>query len=265
MRKKTLKNNIGIFLGRLTDSTVLQNFPSDWKKEFFLARCLSYSHIEFFLEEKKNNQNPFWSKRGRKELNYSLKKNFKTNKLILCDNYLIKNNLYSKKTYLYLIHVLKNLRDFESSTLILPIKDKYFNDKSKLINYFQKLLKNKSNLISISLETNADTKKIINFFKLCKINGIGITFDTGNVYLNKSSILSYYKSIKNYINHIHIKDKNSIGENVKLGSGLINFKKFFNLLKKQKYQKTITLETYRKSNSIITGLKNLNYINSEIL
>lgn len=262
MRKKILKNNIGIFLGRLTDSKKLQNFPVDWKKEFYLARCLSYSHIEFFLEEKKNNKNPFWSKKGREEIRYLIKKNLTLNKFLLCDNYLIKNDLYNKKTYLYLIQVLKNLKDFESSILILPIKEQYFDDTIKLLNFFQKLLKYKSNSISISFETEADTKKIISFFDLLKTNDFGITFDTGNVYLKNPLIISYFKSIKSYINHIHIKDRNIYGDNVKLGEGIVKFKKFFNLLKKEKYKKTITLETYRKTNSIIRGLKNLNFINN---
>ena len=53
MKKKILKNKIGIFQGRLTDSDFLQNYPDDWKRETFIAKYLSYSHIEFFLEEKK--------------------------------------------------------------------------------------------------------------------------------------------------------------------------------------------------------------------
>ena len=265
MKKKTLKNNIGIFLGRLTDSNNLQNFPDNWKKEFFLARTLSYSHIEFFLEEKKVFKNPFWSKTGREEIKYNMRKNFKLNKFILCDNYLIKNNLYDRKTYLYLIKVLKNLKDFESSTLVLPIKAEYFDNEVKLINFFKKFLKFKHNSINISLETEADTKKIIQFFKLYNVNDVGIAFDTGNIYLENSSIFSYFKSIRKYINHIHIKDRNIYGQNTNLGQGKINFKKFFNLLKQHKYNKTITLETYRKNNSIITSLKNLNYLDSIIL
>ena len=34
----------------------------------------------------------------------------------------------------------------------------------------------------------ADTKKIIQFFKLYKVNDVGIAFDTGNIYLENYSI-----------------------------------------------------------------------------
>ena len=97
-----------------------------------------------------------------------MKKNFKLNKFILFNNYLIKNNLYNRKTYLYLIKVLKNLKDFRSSILVLPIKKEYFDNELKLSNFFKKFLKFKHNSINI-LETEADTKKLFNFLNFIKL------------------------------------------------------------------------------------------------
>ena len=37
-----------------------------------------------------------------------------------------------------------------------------------------------------------------------------------------------------FIEHIHIKDKNMNNENVKLNTGLVNFNKFFKIIKKKK-------------------------------
>lgn len=257
-----LKNNIGIFQGRLSDSMQLQKFPEDWKKELFIAKCLSFSYVEFFLEEKINNNNPFWSKKSRNEIKYLIKKNFNSKNFLLCDNYIIKNNLYKYKTCLYLIKILKILREFDSSVLVLPINSLYFNDISKLSIFFKKLFKNKSKKIQILFEVDTDAKKIINFLNLLENNECGITFDIGNIYLKNYSIINFFKSIKKFVKHIHIKDRNKNGDNVKLGTGLINFKSFFHFLKNQNYNYFITLETFRKNNAVIAGFENLQFIKS---
>jgi sugar phosphate isomerase/epimerase len=63
--------------------------------------------------------------------------------------------------------------------------------------------------------------------------------------------------LKPLINHIHIKDRNKFKMNVVLGTGIINFKSFFRLLKKLKYNRDITLETNRGCDAISTGYRNL--------
>tara|TARA_Y100000389_G_C17401038_1_gene485324 strand:- start:478 stop:1272 length:795 start_codon:yes stop_codon:yes gene_type:complete len=261
MKKKILKNKIGIYQGRLSNSCLLQKYPQDWKKEILIAKFLSYSHIEFFLEEQKNSKNPFWSKKQRKQIKNLLHRNFNNNYFLICDNYLIKNNLYSLKTSLYLKEVLKNLRDFKRSKLILPLNDFYFDDVFKLSHYLNNILEYKSDRIDISFEIDVDSYKIVKFFKLLNIKNCGITFDTGNIFLKNKSILKIFKSIKNLINHVHIKDRNICGNNVELGTGLINFKIFFDILKKENYSDTITLETFRDKNAILQASKNITYLN----
>jgi sugar phosphate isomerase/epimerase len=260
MKKEILKNKIGIFQGRLSDSKLLQNYPKDWKREIFIAKYLSYSHIEFFLEDNKNNSNPFWLKKERNKMKSLLNKNFKSKKFLLCDNYLIKNNLYSLKTSRYLKKILMNLKDFNQSKLILPLNNFYFNDIERLTSYLNKIFRYKSSKIEISFEVDTHTKLIKNFFKLLKIKNCGITFDTGNIFVQKKSISKTFKSIKNVINHLHIKDRDIFGKNVELGTGLINFKKFFDILKKEKYINTITLETFRCENAILQASKNINFL-----
>jgi L-ribulose-5-phosphate 3-epimerase UlaE len=264
MKKKILKNKIGIFQGRLSDSSFLQNYPKDWKREILIAKYLSYSHVEFFLEEEKNKLNPFWSNKERKKIKNLLYKNFKNKEFLICDNYLIKNNLYNFKTTQYLKKILMNLRDFKKSKLILPLNNFYFDDVIKLSNYLNNVLKYKSSNTDISFEIDSDDDKIKKFFKLLKIKNCGITFDTGNIFLKNKLISKTFKLIKNLINHVHIKDRSIHGDNVELGTGLINFKGFFNLLKKENYNDTITLETFRRKNAILQAFKNIIYLNKTL-
>lgn len=261
MKKKISKFNLGIFQGRLTDSMTLQKFPKDWKKEFYIANLLKLNHIEFFLEERKNNKNLFWTKKGRRKILFHTRKNFKSSKFALCDNYILNKNLYNNRSEFYLKKVLLNLKDFGSSVLILPIDSYYFENISKLINYFNNIFENIDKKIEISFEADAHSEKIKLFLKRLNYHNVGITFDIGNVFNKNKNVIDYYKSISSVVNHIHIKDRDLNGRNVKLGNGKINLKKFFKILHNHNFKKLITLETYRKENSIINAFENKNYLN----
>ena len=52
---------------------------------------------------------------------------------------------------------------------------------------------------------------------------------------------------------MHIKDKNEKGENVLLGTGLVNFNDVFRALKKINYQGPFTFETTRGRDPIRTA------------
>tara|TARA_B110000037_G_scaffold222445_1_gene297370 strand:- start:34 stop:258 length:225 start_codon:yes stop_codon:yes gene_type:complete len=65
------------------------------------------------------------------------------------------------------------------------------------------------------------------------------------------------KKTKNLINHIHLKDRDELGNNVVFGTGLIDFKNIFKYLKKIKYNKTFTFETNRGNHYLTTAKKNL--------
>ena len=90
--------NIGIVQGRLTDSKKLQHFPKDWKKEYIISRFIGYSYIEGFLIDSSFNKKFL----KNKNLNFIKKNNYRlsqVDEIILCDNYSIKANLFSKKIY----------------------------------------------------------------------------------------------------------------------------------------------------------------------
>lgn len=252
---------IGIFQGRLTKSNKLQSFPKNWKDEYFKAKILNFSHIEFFLEERKNYDNPFWHKKGRKEIHNLTQQSFTNQTFFLCDNFIIKNNIYESKTKNYLKKVLKNLNQFKKSKLILPLHASYFDDPEKLANYMKNILKKIDKKIVISFETDAEVEKNIKFIEILNLKKVGFTFDIGNIFLKNKNPEIYLSKIYKYVNHIHIKDRSKNGNNVKLGQGLINFKTFFKLLKKLSLNCTITFETYRKNTPIISGYENLNLIN----
>ena len=62
------------------------------------------------------------------------------NRHFLCDNFIIKNNIYDSKKK-YLKKVLMNLNEFKKSKLILPLHASYFDNPEKLANYMKNLFK----------------------------------------------------------------------------------------------------------------------------
>ena len=249
--------NIGIYQGRLSNSKILQKFPSNWRGEFLNARQLGYHHIELFLEGKINHKNPFWLK--KKLLIKEIKK-MKNKKTLICDNYLIFNSLTNSKSMRYILKVIYQASKFPKSKLIIPLnkdllkREKILIDKIILILSFAK-----KNNVEISFECDFVAEKIIDLSNKIK-NGFKITFDTGNVFLIEKNIIRSFRKLNSIINHIHVKDRNKLDENVILGSGLINFKSFFKLINLLNYKSDITLETNRGDDALLTAFANLNFL-----
>ncbi len=249
--------NIGIYQGRLSNSKLLQKFPSNWRGEFLNARQLGYHHIELFLEGKINPKNPFWLE--KKTLIKEIKK-MKNKKTLICDNYLIFNSLTKSKSIHYILKVIHQASKFPKSKLILPLNKDLLKRQELLINRLILILSfAKKNNVEISFECDFDTKKIIALSKKIK-NGFKITFDTGNVFLIEKNIIRSFRELNPIINHIHLKDRNKLKKNVILGTGLINFKSFFRLINVLNYKSDITLETNRGDDALLTGFANLNFL-----
>ncbi len=258
-----MKNLIGIVQGRLSLSPKnrLQFFPKNWQEEFILAKKFNYDFIEFFSERKFNKNNPIWNKKKIKEyLELSKINNLKI--LNFCDDYIISHSINKKKTQNYILKLLNNLNKIKIKNLILPmygksnLTDLNYNKYVKVI---KKIIK-KSNKINILIESNISP----NEFKIFKNNvnskKLLFLFDTGNRINLKRNMYEDFLSMYNFIEHIHIKDKNNRKQNVKLTTGLVNFSKFFKILKQMKYKKNFTFETTRGDDPIKTAKNNINFL-----
>ena len=181
----------------------------------------------------------------------------KNKRAIICDNYLIYNSLLKDKNINYIVEVIEHISKLPKPKLIIPLNKSLLKKKSILIANLNKVLKYaKKFKVEISFECEFDSQNIVNLSK--KINrNFKITFDTGNVFLMEKNINNSFQKLRHLINHIHIKDRNKLKKNTVFGSGLINFKSFFKLIKKINYKNDLTLETNRGDNAIITGQLNL--------
>ena len=262
---RRIKNPIGIVQGRLSisENKKLQNFPDKlWKKEFKIAADMNLRFIEFISEIDHNENNPIWHEKGI----FKIKKLVKENNLETysgCIDYVIKNNLLNKNTYMYVLNFIKNMSLIGCHKIILPlmgvsmIKNENFDDYSLIIRDLQ--TEASKHNIQIFVETLLDANQLEEFLK--KINkNVKCVFDTGNIVNKVESLYSEISVLGDCIGHVHLKDKFQNNKSCLLGQGKVDFVEVFRALKNINYKNAFVIETPRGNNPIETCIYNLNFI-----
>ena len=249
--------------GRLIDSPngQLDWFPQDsWEDEFNISSELGIDFIELVSEKNHNKENPIWSKKGRLKIKHLIKKN-KLKQPYLCFNFMMNNSILKQTTLLYFKELLEVCNDLKIKNIILPffdkslITDSNFKIISEQIKSISKLaLKNK---ISIILETAISGNKMMKFINNINMENVSILVDSGNYFEFGFDLVKDLNLFKNFIGHVHIKDKDNYGNNVVLGTGGVDFKVFFDELKKINYNYNYTFETTRGNNALNNARFNL--------
>jgi sugar phosphate isomerase/epimerase len=148
------------------------------------------------------------------------------------------------------------LLNFHSHSIGTYISDK--KGKKIVLNNFVKSLKElveygKRYNIEIMLENAAEKGEIKDFkdFKYIvdRVPGLKVHLDVGHafIYDEMKGVENYIKTFKNKIIHVHMHDNHGKSdEHLPLGAGSIDYKKVIKLLKKIKYNRTITFEVFSK-------------------
>ena len=134
---------------------------------------------------------------------------------------------------------------------------------SQYVTTIKNIIKN-SKKIKILIESNIAPKEFIDFKKKINSKKVLFLFDTGNRVNLKRDMYNDLIHLYEHIEHIHIKDKNLNKQNVKLNTGLVNFNKIFQILKKNKYKKNFTFETTRGNNPIKTAKNNIEFLKKKL-
>ncbi len=248
--------NLGFMQGRLSPQirNKIQYFPwKTWKQEFFEARKLKLNKIEWTLDYYNLNKNPLLNTKGQREIN-KLKKKFK----IKCNSVTTdcfmqrpfwkqKNNNKSLFFFEKLIYACNKLK---IKLIILPLVDngslKNKKDEKNLLsilNSYKLLLK--KNDVKIAFESDFKPHKLKKFIKKFDKKIFGINYDLGNSSHFGYNVRKEFEAYSDRILNIHIKDRKYKGSTVKLGNGNANFKLFFKMLKKIKYNKNLILQVAR--------------------
>ena len=262
-----MNKRFGIIQGRLISppkNDLLQFFPPNWIDEINIAKIFKFGFIEFFKDRDTNQVCPFFTNEGFKiVLDVLNLKNFKS--YSFCDDFFIKKNILKYKFLKkYFEEISLNLSVIKIKLYVLPLYEKSNLNKknfikfSKRINLISSIL-NKKNIV-LALETDLEVEFIDSLFKSIRSKNVYLVYDTGNRVKKGINQFKEILYLKDKIIHVHIKDKNLLGNNVIIGRGIVNFKNIFFALKKINYKNNFTFETNRGLDPIKTMIQNIKFI-----
>jgi len=266
-------NKVGILQGRLLPNSLerLQVFPSkNWEKEFEVAEECGFSIIELLFDIGEYGKNPLISKEGQKQIVHLLE----TTKLSvpsICADFFQRYGFFkdSKQTKEGNVTMLKKLIEASEiihyNTILIPFfeETEIKNKKNKkeiiqLLNGFYKILEEYG--VNICLETTLPAEQFTMFMEEINHPNVKIYYDLGNSIPLNYNAAEDIRCLSKWIGGIHIKDRNSKGENVFLGTGLVNFKKCFQVLKEINYNGNYILETAMGDNPVEVAKKHLRFV-----
>jgi len=266
--------DIGIMQGRLmpADLNRSQVFPEQsFEEENVIIKGIGFSHYELLIDKDGVCEKLIKSESGKNKLNlFGSNSGIKT--YVACLDCLCSISLLSEseKFCLRLNRIIEDLSKTTVKTLVIPFFDEnYINEENvfagaikilKKFGCFEKAIK-ADILLAVEICLSADL--IVPIIK--EEENLCICLDVGNISDIGFNCVNEIKKIGNKLVHIHFKDKTILGQSVRLGSGLVDFKGVLQTLKKVDYNKRITFETPYFLSPIDEMKKDLSYINNLIL
>ena len=116
------------------------------------------------------------------------------------------------------------------------------------------------NDLVIALELNLPASQTRDAMSNYQFSNVGICYDLGNARAKGCYPEEEILLLKEFIVHVHIKDRKINGPNVMLGEGNVNFKACFKSLKEIGYDGLMTLETGYYNSPAIEALENLQFV-----
>lgn len=257
----------GVIQGRLIQSPPgqLQWFPQDhWESEFFLAAALGIDYIELIAERSHNPNNPLWSDDGIRRLTALVERNG-LSLLAFCNDYVIDNALPGNAEVLrQSLDLIDRGALLGCQKYILPLFERSELTIENVADYVAPLQviadKAAESGIAVCLETVLNGTELIEVLDRINHPAVSVVYDTGNRVAVGHDLPGDIRLLGSRISHVHIKDKNSINENVLLGTGLVNFLQVFVGLSDINYAGAYTFETQRGKNSLRTCTYNIELV-----
>lgn len=230
----------GIIQGRLLPPVDghIQEFPKDnWKEEFEILKELDMTHIEWIITKKSFEDGV---------LNLDISKYSDRISSICCDN-LIDKKITEKY---FLAQQLRPICEFaiknEIKVIGIPLLEESKLDYNNKKKFFDALIPYSDVYPDLEFHFEMEAPSVLAKELMIKRPNFFFTYDTGNITSCEYDHREYLNNIFNYVKNIHLKDRtiNPI-KTVEPGTGDTNFKEIFDILKKNNYNYTLTIQTAR--------------------
>ena len=257
----------GIIQGRLTPTPpgVLQRFPTDeWEAEFRKANALGMTFIELLIEFEHNPDNPFWQQNGRRAILEVCAEN-SCAPYSICVDYLMSHGLNKGADVVeYCVDLVTNAAELGVSLVVLPLLEGgelTAENQKTFIDPLRTMADAGADIgVSLALETAFDGETLAGFLADVDHEQVKATYDTGNRAAFGHDIPGDIRILGDHIVHVHIKDKNADNQNVRLGTGLVNFMTVAEALVDIGYGGNFTFETTRGEDAERTAAYNIDLV-----
>lgn len=262
-------NKIGIIQGRILPKRIdkLQIFPERWQEEFSFIKKIGFDYIE--LLDDKENQLLNILKNKKTELFNEIYKNKLEYQSICMDRLCNYSLLKTPKLFFRKLGELLNILEKKGELIfMIPFFDKNnLTNKEELRSALKMLSRYNGFLVKnnlyFSLEINLPAETIWGEFQKSPFKNIGICYDLGNNIDQDTNLYDEIMLLRNYINHIHIKDKRE-GKNIRIRKNFGQLKLAFQALKKISFNGLMILETCISPAPLEEAKKNLTTVKEYI-
>ena len=283
-------NKIGIIQGRLSPPTQgkIQSFPFDtWEAEFAIAEECGFEAIELCVDSCKWRENPLFTDEGTDRI-IKLSRENKIDVVALDPLYLTQRGLLSNSEEMarerieFMKKVLPNCKKIGMEYILMPIiigpslelaaKLRSKENRPHVVNFLKESLKIAEDYdMKFALETSLTAQEIFDLMETLKSPSIVVCYDTGNSAYFGHNIISDIEKLSDHLVEVHIKDHKNTDDkgtpitsynSVALGTGDVDFKAVFNVLKKSDFDGTYILQMARGEDHIGIAKSSLNFVRS---
>ena len=254
--------------GRLSNAPENSNldwFPFEkWENEFQAASKIGYDYIELVLDKYSDARNPLLNA-GLLEKLQLVSRQAGVKTANCCVNSIIIQGLQNDDEIRKIQKLLKISEYLSINKIILPLFEASKPTEENLAKLVRNILEISNQAfdlgVGVLIESNMGRLEAERFFECLKFRGnIGMVYDVGNMAHCGYDVVGDIDYFFDLIKLVHIKDKDKLGSNVRLGTGEVDFESIIKHLKNKKYSDGYTLETARGTEALNEASFNLSFI-----
>jgi sugar phosphate isomerase/epimerase len=257
---RPLEERIGISQGRLVPSSSgeLQCPPGErWREEFASAGSLGLSHIELLAERTVDPANPIWSPQGRGEM-VALAASSGIALTSLCTDEPLETPFVEPDVALDLAERLTPVvRDLHVQMVVLPLletSDLYEIDRSCAARCVAIVAEHlDAPDARIALELGVPAAECLRFLDSVGSPRVGLCYDLGNATARGMDSAAELRMLGPRVWHVHAKDKDARGVNVRFGTGAVRFEPALAALLEHGFDGVLTMASTRGDDPVVTA------------
>lgn len=261
---------LGISQGRLVPSATgeLQCFPGErWPEEFETAARLGLHHIELLAEVQPNPANPIWSPATRADL-LEVAERTGVAPASLCIDETLDVALDRAGATALRERFTPVLDDLPLDTVVLPLmgaSDLSRLEHEEVAAALRELVPWIAERGAIAVvETTVEAERTRELLEAVGCDELGVCLDLGNAVANGFDPVADLDLLGPRVRHLHVKDKDAHGENVRLGTGRVDFDGALAAAVRHGFAGLATMETTRGDDPVATAAAHVDFVHETL-